>query len=63
MTHSTAKPEFYEIDEDIVTLVQQFEACTLPRTNWNHTAHLTVAIWYVSVYSEAEAIVNIRTGI
>ncbi len=63
MTHRIAKAQFYQTDEDIVTLVQQFEACTLPKSNWNHTAHLTIAMWYVSMYSEAEAILSIRTGI
>jgi len=63
MTQSSAQARFYQTDEDVVTLVQQFEACTLPRTEWNHAAHLTIAIWYLSHYSESEATIRIRTGI
>ncbi|WP_324983425.1 hypothetical protein [Nostoc sp.] len=44
MIRSKAKAEFYQTDEDIVTLVQEFEACTLPRANWNHATHLTIAM-------------------
>jgi hypothetical protein len=63
MAQSSAKARFYQTDEDVVTLVQQFEACNLPRTEWNHAAHLTIAIWYLSQYSESEATILIRTGI
>lgn len=55
--------DFYKTDEDVVRLVQQFEACTLPRSDWNHAAHLTIAMWYLSKYSKTEAIGLIRTGI
>nr|WP_242030389.1 MULTISPECIES: hypothetical protein [unclassified Coleofasciculus] len=27
----------------------------MPRDEWNHRAHLTVAVWYLTRYSEAEA--------
>ncbi len=60
---SKAKAHFYQTDEDVVTLVQQFEACTLPRTEWNHPAHLIIALWYLSQFSLTEATVCIRTGI
>lgn len=29
------------------TVVTQFEAHTLDRSDWNHTAHLSVGAWYV----------------
>ncbi|WP_341525727.1 hypothetical protein WKK05_24535 [Nostoc sp. UHCC 0302] len=63
MALDNAKTHFYQIDETVVTLVQQFEDCTLPRTDWNHAAHLTIAVWYLSQYSESEATIRIRTGI
>lgn len=63
MTLSNAKDSFYQTDEDVVALVQQFETCTLPLVSWNHPAHLTVAVWYLSQFSELEATARIRTGI
>ncbi|MDZ8052627.1 MAG: hypothetical protein RMX68_028915 [Aulosira sp. ZfuVER01] len=63
MNQSKAKAVFYQTDEDVVRIVQQFEACTLPRSEWNHAAHLTIAVWYLFMYSQAEAIARIRTGI
>ena len=32
----------YEIDN----LIHAFQECSLPRSQWNHEAHLTVALWY-----------------
>ncbi len=50
----------YEID----TLVHAFQECTLPRSEWTHEAHLTVALWYfMFCESESEAIDAIRNGI
>ncbi|OUL20687.1 hypothetical protein [Nostoc sp. 106C] len=63
MKQSKPKADFYQTDEDIVRLVQQFEACTLHRSGWNHAAHLTIAVWYLSICSKTEAIARIRTGI
>jgi hypothetical protein len=63
MAQSSAKAHFYQTNENVVTLVQQFEACTLSQADWDHAAHLTIAIWYLSQYSESEATVRIRTGI
>ena len=63
MAQSSAKAHFYQTDDDVFTLVQQFVACTLPRTEWTHPAHLTIALWYLSQFAEPEATVCIRTGI
>jgi hypothetical protein len=63
MAFEKAKTHFYQIDETIVTLVQQFEACTLSPTDWDHAVHLTIAVWYLSQYSESEATIRICTGI
>jgi len=50
----------YEID----TLLHAFQECTLPRSEWTHEAHLTVALWYfLFCESESEAIDAIRNGI
>lgn len=44
-------------------LIREFEAQTLPRSQWTHPAHLTVALWYLVNYSLADATESIRTGI
>jgi hypothetical protein len=43
--------------------VRAFEDTTLPRVEWTHRAHLTVALWYLTHYSGREATARIRTGI
>ena len=50
-------------DRGVPRLVAQFEACTLPREEWTHPAHLTVALWYASRLPFAEALVTVREGI
>ena len=53
----------YRTHAEVVELVHQFETCTLPRERWDHPAHLTIAIWYLSRYPEPEATAKIRAGI
>lgn len=53
----------YHSFDEIKTLIQAFENCTLPRIEWTHPAHLTVALWYLTHYSETEATNYIRNGI
>ena len=53
----------YRSLDEIKTLIAAFENCTLPRNQWTHPAHLTVALWYLSRYSETEATNLIRNGI
>ena len=40
-----------------------FEDCTLPRTEWTHAAHLTVALWHLLEFDWAEAVERVRLGI
>src|SRR5262245_52173365 len=56
------KPYFRSIAE-IERLVTGFEDGSLPKLEWTHQAHMTVAFWYLSKYSEAEATNLIRGGI
>ena len=48
--------------DDVVGLITRFEDCTLPKAEWTHEAHLTVALWYASrlPYEEALAVVRER---
>ena len=47
----------------LAELVAAFEAGTLPKTEFNHGAHLSVACWYVSRMGKAAAIDRLRDGI
>lgn len=53
----------YQTEDEIEALVNEFNNCTLSRSEWNHTAHLTVALWYLIRYEEQEAILEIRDRI
>jgi hypothetical protein len=48
---------------EILALVRRFDDCTLPREEWTHAAHLTVALWHLLEYDWAEAVVRVRAGI
>ncbi|MEG4345787.1 hypothetical protein QUB70_21275 [Microcoleus sp. A003_D6] len=53
----------YRSPNEIDTLLHAFQECSLPRSEWTHEAHLTVALWYLFYDSESEAINAIRNGI
>ena len=48
---------------EIEQLVSAFENTTLPRAEWTHRAHLTVATWYLAKHPVATATPLIRNGI
>jgi hypothetical protein len=48
---------------EVLSLVRGFEFCTLPRAEWTHRAHLTVALWYCLRHPFAEATRLVRDGI
>jgi hypothetical protein len=49
--------------EEILALVRRFEDRTLPRAEWTHAAHLTVALWHLLQYDWPEAVARVRLGI
>jgi hypothetical protein len=53
----------YKTLTEIKNLVRAFEDCTLPRSCWTHQAHLSVALWYLTHFSEEEAIKCMRDRI
>lgn len=53
----------YQKQEEIETLISEFEACTLPREKWTHHAHLTMALVYLKRYPVSDATEKIRSGI
>lgn len=48
---------------EILGLLRDFEARTLPHGRWNHAAHLTVALWHLLQYDWPEAVTRVRAGI
>src|SRR4051794_30687807 len=50
-------------DAEIEVLVRAFERCTLPKAEWTHAEHLTVALWYLRHQPRGEATGRIREGI
>ena len=53
----------FESVSEIERLVAAFENGTLPRPEWTHRAHLTVATWYLAKHPVAAATPLIRNGI
>ena len=60
--HTSASPLYHSSDQ-IAQLVQAFEAGTLAPQEFNHHAHMTVALWYLSRMPFAEATATMRTNI
>jgi hypothetical protein len=48
---------------EILALVRRFDDCTLPREEWTHAAHLTVALWHLLECDWPEAVARVRAGI
>jgi hypothetical protein len=44
-------------------LVEAFIACTLPKEEWTHQAHLRVGLWHLLRYDAEEALALLRTRI
>jgi hypothetical protein len=44
-------------------LVEAFIACTLPKEEWTHQAHLRVGLWHLLRYDADEALALLRTRI
>ena len=53
----------FRTTEEILSLVREFEDCTLARERWTHAAHLTVALWHLLQYDWPEAVARVRRGI
>ena len=62
-TITAAPVEGFRSVNEIRALVRAFEDTSLPRVEWTHRAHLTVAFWYLTQHSGREATARIRAGI
>jgi hypothetical protein len=50
-------------DNKIDSLVSSFKTCTIPRSEWTHQAHLIVALWHLTHYSQQDATNTLRHAI
>ncbi len=57
------KIDGYTSFDEIKKVVEAFERRTLPRAQWTHATHLTIAFWYLVCYPLPEAAEKIRQGI
>jgi len=44
-------------------LAARFAACTVPKQEWTHEAHLSVGAWHVHHYGADDALARLRAGI
>jgi hypothetical protein len=49
--------------EEIENVVKRLEACAYEKGEFTHALHLAVAAWYVSRYSNDEALARMRSGL
>src|SRR2546423_1165598 len=55
--------EYFKTRDEIRSLVESFESCTIRPEDFRHYQHLTVALWYVSSLSYDEAVERMISGI
>jgi hypothetical protein len=60
---ATMKAGTYSSFDEIERLIRGFESGELPQSRWTHSAHLTVACWYLICHPEPAAVQLIREGI
>ena len=60
---TTSQTALYRSDEQITQLVRAFENGTLTADQFNHHAHITVALWYLSQMPFEEAMTSMRTSV
>jgi len=53
----------YHDTGEIERLVESFESCALPAAEFDHGAHLTVALWYLAGLPAPEATDRVRAGL
>ncbi|HEX8129365.1 MAG TPA: hypothetical protein VF527_09710 [Pyrinomonadaceae bacterium] len=53
----------YRSEREIEELVERFESCTVPPAEFDHGAHLAVALWYLSRFPYAVATERMRSAL
>ena len=59
----TFEARTFRTGEEMFELLRRFEDCTLPREEWTHAAHLTVALWHLLQFDWPEAVARVRARI
>lgn len=44
-------------------LIEKFNQAIIPKSEWTHQSHLTVALWYLYTYEFDDAVCRLRSGI
>ncbi len=53
----------YASEREMDELVESFESCTVPPAEFDHGAHLSVALWYLARLPYAAAVERMRAGL
>jgi len=53
----------YKSENEILTVVRDFQNGTISRDDWRHAEHLTVALYYLSHHDYETALTKMRDGI
>lgn len=56
-------PQHYKSLDEIIALVESFELCEIEPNQFNHHAHITVAVWYLTQSSFDEATKKMKDGL
>ena len=54
---------YYKSDDEIRSLVREFEACSFHPSEFKHYQHLAVVLWYVSTLPYDDASAQMKRGI
>lgn len=63
MSILTLEAKTFRTGEEMFALLRRFEDCTLPREEWTHAAHLTVALWHLLQFDWPETVARVRARI
>jgi hypothetical protein len=57
------QPQPFQSTDEIEAIVRRFEACAFRAAEFKHREHLTVVLWYLSKFNDAEAAARMRAGL
>jgi hypothetical protein len=63
MTKGNESKSLYASAAEVESVVRNFEDCTTQPSDFKHHAHLTVALWYLSRLSMADATARMRESL